>query len=309
MLHLGLWLASWPVRLGLLASLTRLAPAVRWIAGLFEAYGTDRGGMTVDAEGLDADGNPVHSSWSLLAEAGDGPFVPTLPALAAARALSDGRIFRPGAGSCAGMLRLEWIEAEFAGRRITARLRREQEQSPYERVLGHAFLSLPLPIRQFHAPGQAARTCGVARVDGADSWPANVIGALFRLPRAGEAVTVTVQTDVRQGRERWTRDFGGRRFTSELSAAAAPGCLTERFGPLAFDLALPVSGKGVLGMPVVGWRFGPVPMPRRLAPVSSVTEEVDCHGLFCFNVELGLPLGLGSLVRYRGWLVPAGDGT
>src|SRR6202012_2907861 len=91
-IHLGLSAASLAVRLGLLRSLVPLADLFRWGADRLQQFGSDRGGMTVDAEGLDAEGRPVSGSWSLVAESGHGPDIPTLPALAALRALADGRI-------------------------------------------------------------------------------------------------------------------------------------------------------------------------------------------------------------------------
>ena len=121
-LHLGLSAASLTVRTGLLPSLVPFARLFRWMADRLKPFGTDRGGMTVEADGLDAAGQPVRGVWSLLAEAGHGPVIPTLPALAALRALADGRLASPGATACVGMLPLAWIEAEFAGYNITSRM-------------------------------------------------------------------------------------------------------------------------------------------------------------------------------------------
>jgi saccharopine dehydrogenase-like NADP-dependent oxidoreductase len=118
LLHLGLLAASLPVRIGLVRSIARLARPFRWMAALLDRFGTDRGGMIVEATGLDGQDEPVTATWSLVAESGDGPFVPTLPALAVLRALADGRIARPGASICLGMLPLEAIEAEFRPHRI-----------------------------------------------------------------------------------------------------------------------------------------------------------------------------------------------
>ena len=53
---------------------------------------------------------------------------------------------------------------------------------------------------------------------------------------------------------------------------------------------------------VEGWRLGPVPLPRTLAPSTRAHEEVDAEGRFVFDVEISAPL-IGRLVRYRGWLV------
>jgi hypothetical protein len=54
-----------------------------------------------------------------VAEAGDGPNIPVLPALALIRRLLEGTETRRGAYVCAGLLRLDEITAEFAPFRIT----------------------------------------------------------------------------------------------------------------------------------------------------------------------------------------------
>lgn len=118
LLHLGLFAASLPVRLGLLRSLEPCAARFRTLADRFTGWGGDRGGMVVAATGRDAAGTPLRATWTLVAEAGDGPVIPTLPALAAIRALADGRLNRPGAMVCAGVLPLDAIAPEFAPYRI-----------------------------------------------------------------------------------------------------------------------------------------------------------------------------------------------
>jgi hypothetical protein len=117
-LHDGLRLAALPVRAGLLPSLVPLARAFRWAATGFERLGSDRGGMEVVAEGIDAAGRPVRATWFLVAEAGDGPFVPTLPALALVRRILAGAPPAPGARPCVGELTLDAIEAEMRRLRI-----------------------------------------------------------------------------------------------------------------------------------------------------------------------------------------------
>jgi hypothetical protein len=63
--HLGLFAASLPVRLGLIPSIAVPSRPFRWLTGLLERFGTERGGMTVEAIGL-ADGRitqPGASAW------------------------------------------------------------------------------------------------------------------------------------------------------------------------------------------------------------------------------------------------------
>lgn len=117
--HWGLCLVGLLVRGRLLPSAAALARPLRWAAERLQRLGSDRGGMLVEATGLDAAGRPVRATWSLVAEAGDGPSIPGLPALAVIRALADGRLASPGARPCVGVLDLATIEREFTRYRIT----------------------------------------------------------------------------------------------------------------------------------------------------------------------------------------------
>jgi hypothetical protein len=78
--------------------------------------------MLVEVAGIDAEGRPACAAWSLVAEAGDGPDIPTLPALAVIRALADGHLAPAGARPCAGVLELAAIEREFARFHITTQI-------------------------------------------------------------------------------------------------------------------------------------------------------------------------------------------
>ena len=122
LMHLGFCAAGMLVRLRLMRSLTPLARPFRWIAERLKGFGSDRGGMLVEATGIDPEGRSVRAAWSLVAEAGDGPAIPTLPALAAIRALADGRLTDPGARPCVGVLELAAIEREFARYRIATQV-------------------------------------------------------------------------------------------------------------------------------------------------------------------------------------------
>jgi hypothetical protein len=121
-MHWGLYFAGLLVRARLLPSLLPFARPFRWLAERLKSLGSDRGGMVVEAAGLDAVGKPIHVVWSLVAEAGDGPVIPTLPALAVVRTLADGSLSQAGARPCVGVLNLEAIEREFSPYRITTQL-------------------------------------------------------------------------------------------------------------------------------------------------------------------------------------------
>jgi NAD(P)-dependent dehydrogenase (short-subunit alcohol dehydrogenase family) len=121
-MHWGLCVAGLLVRARLLRSLLPFARPFGWLAERLKNFGGDRGGMLVEVAGIDAAGAPSRAVWSLVAEAGDGPVIPTLPALAAVRALADGRLSQAGAGPCVGVLDLDAIERELVPYRISTQI-------------------------------------------------------------------------------------------------------------------------------------------------------------------------------------------
>lgn len=306
LLHLGLLLATLPVRAaraaGLRLSLEPLAPALRWLAGLVHGLGTDRGGMVVEASGLDGAGLPLRRRWTLLAEAGDGPVIPTLPALAALRALAGGGAIPPGARPCVSVLTLRDIAAEFAPYRIGTTEDMGRPPPPlFARALGPAYAALPPPVRAVHAPQPWLTLRGRASVEGAAGLLARLVAAPFGFPPAASDVPVRVCVEVSGDGEVWTRSFGGRSFRSRMAPAPGGG-LEERFGPFAFRLHVAADAAG-LQMRAAAWRIGPVPLPRRMAPRAAAREWVDAEGRFRFDVRITLP-GAGRLVQYAGWLAP-----
>jgi hypothetical protein len=302
-LHCGLWLASLAVRVGWLGSLAPLARPFRALAAALQRFGSDRGGMMVEAFGLDMSGRTVRATWSLVAEGGDGPLVPSLPALAVLRALADGHL-SPGASACVGLVSLEAIEAEFTGHNIRSSLTLAPAPAHlYGAILGAHFEKMPAAVRALHQPGWGRIAKGVARVEAADGRLGRFLAEKFGFPQQAAAVPVMVEILPETGRELWLRHFGDRCFASYHSAGRHPGRLIERFGPLRFELELLVTADGVRDMPVRAWWLGPVPLPLALAPQTNATESADAYGRFCFSVEIRLPCGLGRLVRYQGWLV------
>ena len=118
------------------------------------------------------------------------------------------------------------------------------------------------------------------------------------MPPAG-SYPLHVGFSERDGRETWTRDFGGYRFRSELSAHE--GLVVERFGPIRFAFSLPSDGAG-LAMELRRWNIFGVRLPRWLAPRIDAREWQE-GDRFRFDVSVSAPLA-GRIVRYSGWLRP-----
>jgi hypothetical protein len=142
-LHVGLWLLSWLVRAHLLRSLMPHAERLHAIARRCQRFGHDRGGMQVEATLWSAAGECTDAHWELLAEAGDGPYIPTLPALALLRRLLAGSELRRGAMACTGLLSLADILAESAGLALHTQRWSTTRAPLFQRVLGADFERMP----------------------------------------------------------------------------------------------------------------------------------------------------------------------
>lgn len=112
-MHLGLALLCWPVRLGLVRSLRPTARLLHRIATWLRPLGSDRGAMAVEVTGRDGAGRAARRVWTLDATGDAGPYVPVLPALAVLRRLRDRPRLPHGAATCAGLLSLGEMDADF----------------------------------------------------------------------------------------------------------------------------------------------------------------------------------------------------
>lgn len=306
-LHRGLSLLAWLVRLRLVSSLAPLARSFhRAINGL--RWGEHRGGMFVSVAGRDAAGGAFARSWHMLAEGDDGPFVPAMAAAAILRRALAGTKPAAGARSAARALALDDYQPEFAARRIATGIRDAEEpaEAPlFRRILGPAWHMLPESVRALHA-GEGARVWqGVAAVERGHGLLARAAAALFRFPRAAASVPLRLEIAAHGRGWRWRRRFGDRGFASVLGEGRGrcARLMVERFGPLAFGIALVRDG-ATLRYIVRRWSAFGIPLPRAWAP-GGATREYDDAGRFGFDVEICHAL-FGPIVRYKGWLVPAG---
>ena len=294
----ALWLGSWLVRFGLLNGLSSLASLVERLQRLTAGRGSDRSAMIVRLFGF-AGERRLERRWTLVADRGDGPEIPALSVpLVVERLLSGSE--SPGARDAGTALRLGDYSPAFGSLSITTEtVTRDLPAPPYRQVMGDDFDRLAEILRQLHSPLRDAGAKGQAVVTGAPTFLGRLVARLMRFPPPGR-YALHVEFSERNGAERWTRDFAGHRFSSELRQQK--GRLQERFGPLRFQFDLPLRGNG-LEMMMRRWSVFGVRLPLRLAPRSTATEWEE-NGTFHFDVPIALPL-IGSIVHYRGWLRPA----
>jgi len=291
---LTLWFLSWPVKWGWIAS---LKPFARWLLPLQRPsarFGTYRSAMMIEVKGS-MSGSFERRRWTLIAEDGCGPEIPTMAAQLMANAIVDGTV-ASGARPAAGELSLEAFSPQFERLAIYREIDSHPYMPLYRRVMGKAFDALPRQVQEMHNVFGDAGAAGMATVERGRSPLARLVAAVMRFPPEGKHA-LHVAFEENDGAERWTRDFGGHRFSSELSKRGR--YLTERFGPMRFYFDLPSDVSG-LTMVMRKWSVFSIPMPLFLAPKSEAREWAVGDD-FCFDVPIALPL-IGKVVHYRGRL-------
>jgi hypothetical protein len=305
-LHDGVGYLSLLVRLGILKSLAALARPLRILAGLFKPFGTDRGGMRVDVLLENQAGESVRLTWTLTAGAGDGLYVPTLPALAALKILADGTLEWRGAAPCAGFIPYDAIAAEFGHHNITTQTQEICAPAPFfRRLLGSAYEALPPAIRQAHEVHGVLILEGKADAAGPDNFLGALIAWLFRLPQSGSNLPVRVEMRSEDdGSETWTRIYPGVTMRSNLrNPDSMTHQLDEILGPLSIRLQWKPTARG-LQLRTISARIFGCPLANVLRPRSNASETVGDDGQFHFDVPIVLPL-IGTIVHYKGSLKPA----
>jgi saccharopine dehydrogenase-like NADP-dependent oxidoreductase len=134
--HHGLGFLAGLRQAGIIRDLQPFAGMARALAPVFAPFGSDRGGMFVEVFGRDADDRPARAEWTIVAPPAEGPFTPTLPALALARKLLSGESIAPGARPCVGLLSLEDLASDFARHGLVTHVVVEQIAGPFEERTG-----------------------------------------------------------------------------------------------------------------------------------------------------------------------------
>lgn len=177
-------------------------------------------------------------------------------------------------------------------------------QTLYQALLGDEFEILPTQIRALH--NNVRKAAGRADFTRGKSPLARLICAISRVPVTGQDVVIETRFDPIDEGERWTRNFSGRSFITELTIARSdtPGILYEQFGPLKFRVKVIAHSAGVDLIPdgVSAWG---IPLPRLFCPEAVGLERVR-DNRYCFDVTVRVPLA-GEVLSYQGWLAPVRD--
>jgi hypothetical protein len=106
-MHLGLWLATWCVRAGVIGDLRRFAGPLFRLSRRWQDIGSDVGFMRVRLRGHGHDGKRQRLDWTLIAREGDGPQIPATAAVLLARKLARGALPGAGAAPCLDLFALD----------------------------------------------------------------------------------------------------------------------------------------------------------------------------------------------------------
>ena len=214
-------------------------------------FGEHRGGMFVHVRGLRNEKRIVRS-WHLLAEADDGPLIPSMAIEGIVRRLVAAERPESGARPATHALELADYDSLFAGRTIYTGFREEKSDAPlYRRILGDAFEGLPPLVKALHDSSAARKWTGTAQVARGTGILSRVVGAFIGFPKSAASVPVEVTFQPIADGERWTRKFGEQEFCSSqrIGRARDEHLIVERFGIVDVALALVVEGERLYLVP------------------------------------------------------------
>ena len=114
-LHLGMWIASYLVRIGLPLNLSKHAKVFLSFSHVFDSLGTTSGGMHMIMRGTSKAGKPLEIKWFIIAKDNDGPQIPCVPAIILSKKIIYGKLHTSNAIPCVGMITLDECIEELKG--------------------------------------------------------------------------------------------------------------------------------------------------------------------------------------------------
>ncbi len=119
LVHLGIWALSWLVRIGIPLNLPEYSAVLLKASSWFDFLGSADGGMHVILQGKDKAGALIIKKWFIIALDGDGPYIPTIPAIVLAKKIISDQFSTRGAMACVGLVSLEEYLHELKHLKVT----------------------------------------------------------------------------------------------------------------------------------------------------------------------------------------------
>jgi hypothetical protein len=238
--------------------------------------------------------------WTVLAEDGDGLWVPALAAALLTEKLDRGEL-ATGARAGFGLLDLAAFRAAFAGFQIRDAIQDLAiAASPFRQWLGAAVDVLPPAIRRLHDDPLERSASGMVTVTRGTHPIAAMMCRILGFPPSAERLPLTVEFEPQGSGEIWRRIFPNSRFRSRLKSwPGRTGAVRECVGPLTYGFRLETDAQG-LRMIFAGWWLCGIPLPRALGPRVAAAQWQEGED-YCFSVDVSA-LGLGRVIAYRGRL-------
>lgn len=107
LLHIGLWGLSWLVRSKIIRNLQAAARFMLKLSNWFDWLGTHTSIFHLRLSGLAKDNTPITKSFELIADHGDGLYIPCMPAILLAKKLAANELKHRGAQPCVGLISLD----------------------------------------------------------------------------------------------------------------------------------------------------------------------------------------------------------
>jgi NAD(P)-dependent dehydrogenase (short-subunit alcohol dehydrogenase family) len=298
-LNRGAGLLSLLVSSRLLNSLSPFAGLASRAFGLLHGFGTSRSGMVVTVTSR-AGESWERRRWNVLAEDGDGLWVPALAAALLTEKLDRGGL-AAGARPGIDVLSLAEFRDAFAPFKIEDATETEAiGPSPFRQWLGGATAELPPAIRALHDDPLERSASGTVTVTRGTHPIARLMCRMLGFPASGTDLPLRVEFEPRGSGEIWRRIFSSSTFTSHLKPwPGRTGAMRECVGPLAYGFRLETDAQGLRMVFERWWLFG-IPLPAALGPrvKAAQWQEGDDYG---FSVDVA-GIGIGRVIGYRGRL-------
>jgi hypothetical protein len=294
--------SGWLARLvssGLMKSLAPLTGLAGRAFALLRRFGSKRSGMIVDLRGRRG-GRIVARRWSVIAEEGDGLWIPAMASALLAEKLDRGEI-APGARTGFGVLTLEDFRAAFAGHAIAdAIVEKWVSPSPFRQWIGAGVDRLPAAIRAMHDDPFERSASGTVTVTRGAHPIAALMCKLLGFPESASDRPLVVEFEPHESEEIWRRRFESSTFETRLKPwPGRAGHMRECAGPLAYGFELATGPEGPV-MHFRRWWFCGIPLPAFLGPRVEARQWQEGED-YCFLVDVSGP-GIGRVVAYRGRL-------
>ncbi len=110
LIHVGLWLLSWPVRWFGIKGLQKIAKPMLAASNMFDVFGSENSAFHMRLKGGEKTG-----LFTIIAKNNDGPNIPCIPSIVLSQKIANGDLRDTGAQACMGLVTLDEYKDALAG--------------------------------------------------------------------------------------------------------------------------------------------------------------------------------------------------